>query len=218
MKWASLICGALALTLMVCKPAQANLIVNGSFEDTQIKTNSWRWFYASDVEGWNGSNIEIWNSFQKFDAYHGVQLAELNAHPSNGQAFSIFQSFDTQVGATYDVSFAYAARKNTNEAFTFDLFSGKADTLFSTLIDDHLVRQWSLFNTTFTATDTMTTIRFTSVTPYAGTVGNFLDDIKVVESLQRIQKVTDVPEPTSILLVLIGFLIMFTRVTAKKVR
>ena len=154
-------------------PLMANLIQNGGFEDTAVSSNSWAWFYASDVLGWSGSNIEIWDSFQGFSAFEGTQHAELNAHPSNGQAFSIYQSFNTQVGASYDLSFAYSARSSINEAFLLNLYAADNSSLVSTLLDDHEVRKWSLFNTSFVAIDLTTTLRFTSVTPNSGTVGNF---------------------------------------------
>jgi hypothetical protein len=189
----------------ICSPVMANLIQNGGFEDTAVSRNSWAWFYASDVVGWSGSNIEIWDSFQGFSAFEGSQHAELNAHPSNGQAFSIFQSFTTLIGATYELSFAYSARSSNNEAFLLSLYAGNSTELVSTLIDDHEVKKWSLFNSSFVATDLTTTLRFTSVTPYSGTVGNFLDDIKVTESPRRFAGFTaQVPEPGSMLLVIIG--------------
>jgi hypothetical protein len=188
----------------LCSPVMANLIQNGGFEETAVNSNSWAWFYASDVNGWSGSNIEIWDSFQGFSAYEGSQHAELNAHPSNGQAFSIYQSFNTLVGASYDLSFAYSARSSNDEAFLMSLYAGDNTELVSSLVDDHEVRKWSIFNTSFVATDLTTILRFTSVTPFSGTVGNFLDDISVTESRKFALARGQVPEPGTMLLVIIG--------------
>lgn len=160
-------------------PVSANLIINGSFENTAVAQNSWAWFNSDYVDGWQGSNIEIWNSYNNVTAYQGTQHAELNAHPSNGQAFSIFQTFATQIGNIYDLSFAYQARSNSNESFLVSLISSSNTDLFTDLMDDHVVGQWSVFSTKFTAIDLTTTLRFTSVSPYSDTVGNFIDDIQV---------------------------------------
>lgn len=194
-------------SVLVSTSANANLIVNGGFEDSNVNNNSWKWFTSADVLGWEGSNIEIWDQYQNFNAYEGRQYAELNAHPSNGQAFSIFQSFATNIGSIYNVSFAYSARANTNEAFQFDLFSGN-NSLFSEIITDHTVKNWSTFNLVFQATAAQTTLKFTSVTPYSGTIGNFLDDVVVTGGSNDTFITTDVPEPHTLLLfsiALIGF-------------
>ena len=168
----------------------ANLLTNGSFENPNVATGNWGWFTSANVPGWNGSNIEIWDNFSGVSAYEGSQFAELNAHPSNGQAFSIFQSFTTTLGQWYDVSFAYQARANDSESFNVAV-----DNL-SWLIDDHTTNGWSVFSNTFQASSNTTTISFTSVTPLTGTVGNFLDDVKV----------TQVAEPATIALLGLGLL------------
>jgi hypothetical protein len=195
-------------------PSAANLIQNGGFEDTAVKSKSWAWFYADDVEGWSGSNIEIWDNYGGVTAYEGAQHAELNAHAGNGQSFSIYQSFATQIGMWYDLSFAYSARASSNEAFLVSLLASDDSEFFSTLLNDHEVKQWSLFNNSFQAVDAVTTLRFTSVTPYAGTVGNFLDDIQVntsFKSLNVLNFASVVSAPSAALLALLGVVVMLRR-------
>lgn len=192
----------------ICLNANANLIVNGGFEATDVADGRWAWFSSDFVDGWSGSNIEIWDSLQKFESYEGEQHAELNSHPSDGGAFSIFQSFETQIGTAYDVSFAYSARSNTNEAFLFELTSEDM-SIYASIIDDHEVKTWFTFNMSFVAIDVLTTISFTSVTPYARTVGNFLDDISVtaqysLQALRAVQEASAVPEPFSLLVFVIA--------------
>lgn len=51
--------------------------------------------------------------------------------------------------------------------------------VLSMLMDDHIVNVWSAFVGNFVADSRRTTLRFTSVTPSTGTVGNFLDAISV---------------------------------------
>lgn len=182
------------LALMVSMTANAGLIINGGFENNDVNggAGGWQWYSSGDVDGWEGSNIEIWDDFGAIGPYEGEQHAELNAHPSNGGAFSIFQTFSTVQGASYDLFFAYGARSNNNESFLVELIGGNA--LLNQLVDDHTVNVWSTFSHEFVADSTQTTLRFTSVTPRTGTVGNFLDAISVVR----------VPAPGTFLLLAAG--------------
>ena len=172
--------------------ANANLLINGSFENPNVTTGNWGWFTSANVPGWNGSNIEIWDNYGSVSAYEGSQFAELNAHPSNGQPFSIYQSFATTFGQWYDVSFAYRARSNSSESFNLTI-----DNL-NWLIDDHTTSGWSVFSTSFQATSSSSMISFTSVSPLTGTVGNFLDDVKVQADPTR------VAEPATLALLGLG--------------
>jgi len=161
--------------------ANANLVTNGGFENNQITANSWKWFSSDNVDGWDGSNIEIWNNYNNFAAYEGEQYAELNAHPSNGTGFSIFQEISTVVGEVYKFSFAYAARTSNDEVFAYSVGGAlNEDIVVTANVDNDLVREWTLFETEFTANDTLTNIVFTAVNPVLATVGNFLDDVVVV--------------------------------------
>lgn len=167
----------IAMGIFVASTAQANLILNGGFEDNSVAHGKWRWFQSSDVNGWGGSNIEIWDNHRSITAFEGTQHAELNAHAGNGNAFSIYQTFNTDVGSIYDLSFAYGARRNNNEAFRVEVIG--SSELLNELVDDHTVGNWSSYINTFVASSAQTTLRFTSVTPTKATVGNFLDNIYV---------------------------------------
>jgi hypothetical protein len=193
-------------------PASANLIINGGFEDAPVKDGKWAWYYSSDVNGWEGSNIEIWNNFRIFSAVEGTNLAELNAHPSNGSAFSIFQTFDTTVGSIYDLSFFYGARVSNNESFRLNLYAADNTEMLSEIIDDHEVKKWSFYSNSFKATSDSTTLMFTSVFPESATVGNFLDDISVIASSTNNRDLaTDVPEPSTIFLAGFGLLMIMRK-------
>lgn len=180
---------ALLLGMSASAVASANLIVNGSFEDNDVAAGTWQYFSAGAVNGWDGSNIEIWDSMNGVTAADGRQHAELNAHPYTGSEFSIYQTFATVVGQVYDVSFFYRARASDNEAFRFTV--GSIDTL----INDHVTTKWNQYVNAFTATATTTTLRFTSVVPSADTVGNFLDGVVVNQR---------VPEPAGYALLALG--------------
>jgi len=162
------------VALLAPVASHANLIVNGSFEANNLPKNSWTVMNSSNVNGWQGSNIELWHQLYNVKAADGLIHAELNADGGNSGAWSIFQPFNTVTGTRYDLSFAYRARASENESFRVTV----AD--LNQIVDDHKTNSWSLFKTSFVATDTTTTLRFTSLN--TGTVGNFLDDVKVLAS------------------------------------
>ena len=178
-----------ALGLILASSANANLIVNGGFEDNNVAAGGWSYFSAADVNGWDGSNIEIWDHLNGVVAPEGQQHAELNAHPGTGDIFSIYQTFATVVGQTYDVSFFYSARSSSSEAFDFSVGN------LASLINDHVVGSWSQYANSFVASNAFTTITFT--TTDTSTVGNFLDGVSVTAK-------HSVPESSSLLLLALG--------------
>lgn len=201
----------IVLCFFFTSAVNANLIVNGGFEETDVKYKTWKWFSSSDVLGWEGSNIEIWDHLGNFKPYEGEQHAELNAHPSDGGAFSIFQAFSTDIGSVYDLSFAYSARQSISEQFRVELISDSS-SFFSDVINHTAVRQWALYEEEFTAVSSQTILMFTSVKPYSGTLGNFLDDI-IVTSSRTLGTSTQVSEPHGILLfsLMLLSLVRFTK-------
>ncbi|MFC3120408.1 response regulator receiver protein [Agaribacter flavus] len=182
--------------------ANANLIVNGDFESSDVSPNTWQWFTSNEVDGWQGSNLEIWNTFRGINAYSGSQFAELNAHGQRGQSFTIFQSVQTQIDSLYQISFSYRARRNENEAFEFSLNNGNS-SFYSALIDDHTPQDWQSFQYSFVATSSITEVAFSSVFPKRGTRGNFLDDVVLLQLAQA--QSTQVSGPASTGLILLGF-------------
>lgn len=179
------------LGLALAVSANANLIVNGGFEDNNVAFGNWNNYASASVNGWEGSNIEIWDHYGGVVAPEGQQHAELNAHPYTGAVFSIYQTFATVIGQAYDVSFFYSARASSNEAFSFSVGT------LNTLINDHVVGSWNQYNNSFVANSTSSTITFTSADN--GTIGNFLDGVMVVAR-------ASVPESSSLVLLAIGLL------------
>lgn len=198
------------IVLIASQSASANLILNGSFESNDVRKNSWQWFAANNVDGWNGSNIEIWDSYSGVNAFEGTQFAELNAHAGDGQAFSIFQTISTDAGSYYDLSFSYRARRSSTEAFLLSLISSD-NTVENIRIDDHLVGKWSNFNHNFKARDLMTTVRFTALSPTTGTVGNFIDDVRLTKEPSL--SASSIPEPSTIMIVFVGLALISMRKT-----
>lgn len=174
----------LAACSLLATHAQANLIVNGDFEDVQIAPTTWTYFDLGTATnlGWKGTNLEVW-TLANPGAFSGNQYIELNAHNLDADTlgslavapvWSLFQTFTTVIGETYNFSFAYRARQNNDESFTF--FIGD----FSKVLDDHVTTAWSTFSGSFVATATTSTIRFTSNT--TGFKGNLIDSVSVVSA------------------------------------
>lgn len=199
MKLAKITCLLLALA---APWSQASLIVNGSFEDNNVSAGRWSWFNANQVNGWDGSNIEIWNQFSGVRAVDGVRFIELNAHGANQGAWSIFQTFNTVIGARYQLSFAYRARANNNETFSVTV----AD--LNRTLTDHVTGEWRLFTGFFTAGNTSSLLRFTSGN--TGTVGNFIDDVRVTALAANTNRNAVPVGPTTALLA-IAAAVMFWR-------
>jgi len=162
----------LSVMLLLLAPAsQAGLIVNGSFEDNAVAKNSWNWFSASQVNGWQGSNLELWNNMNGVQALDGNQFLELNAHGSNRGSWSIYQQFSTVAGMQYELSFVYRARNQRLESFSVSVGD------FSQSFLHNNTRSWTQFNQVFTASDSSSVLRFTSL--MSGNEGNFIDAVRV---------------------------------------
>lgn len=169
--------------------SHATLIVNGDFEENFVSNNNWASFSSSAVAGWQGSNIEIWNALGGVIAVSGKNYIELNAHGANVGAWSIFQSFATEVGREYNLSFSYRARNNSNEQFSVSV-PGLGWTL-----TDHTTAGWTTFFNSFIATDSTSVLRFTSLN--SGTMGNLIDNVIVAAAPGR-EVAVDVPEPATL--------------------
>jgi hypothetical protein len=180
-----------SLVLFGTSANAANLILNGGFEDPELSTtvgirssdpkNDWNYFTPDDVLGWDGYNIEIWNSANMGTVgYEGVQHAELNSHPAG--AYNLYQGFATEVGQIYQISFAYMARVNDQEEFEVGIVNDITDfgvsSVFSETLNDHVTGQWSTFTGTFEALSDYSYIYFRALIPDS-TTGNFIDDVAV---------------------------------------
>lgn len=184
----------------------ANMLVNGGFEDTSVSNGGWMWTSSDNVNGWDGSNIEIWNNLFGFGAFEGSNYIELNAD-GGANSYSIYQSFYTDAGAIYDLSFAYAARRSTNEAFSVEVINELGDSLLSVVINDHSIKQWQLYQTQFIANSALTTLRLSTIN--LGTYGNLIDNITVASREFLIQQVS--VSGTGCVFVLASMLVLFRR-------
>ena len=174
--------------------AHSNLIYNGGFEYPNINSG---WTQVQDsADGWQGDRIEVWvDGFLGVESPEGRQHGELNSHGArHGDAWSIFQTFDTTQGSLYDFGFSYRARKNDSEAFRFQIYDSFNTSLIDLDVNDHVVGEWEHYSGSFWGTGNSTTLRLTAVQPTQWTVGNLVDDVYV----------NAVPAPPAALLMLSG--------------
>ena len=144
-------------------PVAADLLVNGSFEDENVANNSWKAFSPDQVDGWDGSWIEVWDGLFGRVAADGEQFAELNSvNKGNYSPFTLYQSVGVEAGGLYNVNFAYQARQNTEEAFTFSLLDSTGNAFFSQDIIHNDTSTWTRFDYNFAAPDEMVTVSFST--------------------------------------------------------
>lgn len=176
---------ALALSLF-SGTANANLIVNGSFEEPVVtNAGGWALFNPDAVEGWQSDKqIEIWSTYG-LTSYDGEQHAELNADRSG--PWSIWQDVETSIGAWYRLSFAAASRTRGGESFSVSLGGApivlnQQEVSFEPVLEETVAlqsRQWTVYSYGFKAEQSLTRLTFTSVTPNS-TMGNLIDDVSLV--------------------------------------
>ncbi|MFV1872609.1 MAG: DUF642 domain-containing protein [Oleiphilus sp.] len=201
---------SLCAAAFIATGAQANLIDNGSFEDVGSSTaiggygSASTWQIYSSIPDWDASqNVEIWTNDFIVPAYHGDNVLELNAHPGrSGGTFSIYQSFATNVGQTYELTFAGRRRQaNSDESFSVAV-GDLVDSVYN-----QAWGHWNEYSYQFTATSAISTLTFTSLDGGRDTTGNIFDDVRVV---------TAVSEPASLALFMLGLAgLVYTR---KKVK
>ena len=151
--------------------------------------NTWQIYDA--LPHWNTSRgTEIWSNDFIVPAVHGNRVLELNAHPGSGsnEPFSIWQTFDTHAGATYELSFWSRARNSNSETYRVEV----GDLV--DVVTEHQTGLWQEFIYTFVANGSQSTLAFTSLDNIGDTTGNLFDKVSVRK----------VPEPGTLLLLAIG--------------
>ncbi len=99
-----------------CLSEAPNLLTNGSFEaDQGLANGTWGIFANPLVSGWTSSlsdGLEIWRNMAQNAPSDGEQNAELDGN----DATMIAQTIATVPGATYELSFDFAARSDASDA------------------------------------------------------------------------------------------------------
>ncbi len=112
-----------AVLLVASSLAHANLVQNGSFEDT-IQANG-TWSVYTSINGWStvsGPGIELRNNVAG-TASNGVNFVELDSHNGEDTNSAMRQLITTSAGSLYELLFDYSPRihqpSNTNGISVF---------------------------------------------------------------------------------------------------
>jgi len=183
--------------------AQANLLVNGSFETPVIPPAT---FFDFGIGGepagfaWTvtTNTVDIVsNGFLGGTAFDGVQWLDLVGFGSTG---GVEQTFVTTLGQQYTLSFAYANNPGPGVPVPVSadvMVTSGASTLLNQSISHGTSTtsglNWTPFSMTLTATGTSATLAFDETVGGANG-GVFLDAVSVLPVG------TSVPEPTSLIL------------------
>lgn len=199
-----LVAGACMSLFFTAGNASANLILNGSFEqgDRSSANSSWKTVNAGDVSitNWTVGNTGVdWhNNAELKNPQNGNFLVDLNL--SGPTSVTLSQSFATEIGATYKLTFFLAA-PNQNDSVNVSIKTIK-DTLFSqgSSPNDNLV--WGEKTLDFTATATSTTLTFSNTEKTGYYWGPLLDNVSVEKTFTPIST----PIPAAAWLFSSGFL------------
>lgn len=177
-----------------------NLVLNSGFEHPLTGIEEFLTFNPGDVTlpGWEiifGGVDVVHQNFFGSPAYEGSQYLDLDGSPGPG---GITQEIATTPGVCYEFSFAYA--NNPTSAFSVNFAQARiydsGGDLFAPLVFSHSTSvtgnlDWSLYTTTFTASQAITQLEFLSFSPIPSSGGMLLDRISVVA----------IPEPSGFVLI-----------------
>ena len=197
---------AAAALLVLAGAANANLVLDGSFEAVQIDSPGWGSFPGTSMPGWTatGGALEV-RSDLVGSAQDGANFVELDSDAN----MSISQVIDTIAGQTYTLSFWYSNRPTDpvynsqwpndvvpaeSNGLLLDLGNG-AFSVYTPAANTTSDNQWQEYTTTFVATGP-TTLTF-SATGWSDSYGTSLDNIVVTGV---------VPEPAQLSLMVAGLL------------
>lgn len=180
--------------------AEANLILNGSFEDSVYGTSIFNWHTlpvnSTAIDNWTVSGGAIDYIGIYWEASNGTHSIDLSAGSSGGIQLS--QDITTVVGQDYEVTFDMAgnpAGPPVEKQMRVTIDSNIYDFSFNVTGCTRTDMGWETNSLIFTATDTTTSLKFANIgasTAY----GAALDNVKMAP----------VPEPATGLLLFLGLL------------
>lgn len=202
--------GAILGLAISASSANANLLVNGSFEEPVIASGTFEYIDPAEVPGWEGDSLEIWNHLyetERFAAVDGEQILELNSQDGGDGIYEIYQSFDTVEGEWYQVSLSAQARRTTDEIFWYSV-EGNGEEIFSEFVDYHTTAGWMTLFYQFQATSEVSTLYLTSTTDVASNLvkaSNLIDDVVVLNMEENNILNVSAPLGAGIGMLLLGF-------------
>jgi hypothetical protein len=157
--------------------AQANLVVNGSFESPTLPYGSWSTF--SSIWGWRaslGCTIEIQNHIGGWNAEDGNQLVELDSYCPT----TITQTVYTTPGVQYRLSFAYSPRPGVADNRIRVRWGGAVVAELSESGVGMSDTRWVTVSIPVTATSSSYLLEFEDAS-YADGLGGFIDNVRLVQ-------------------------------------
>jgi hypothetical protein len=202
---------SLLSALVLSPPANANLIVNGSFEADPFTANGNYevGLVGNDVTGWfipNGDGVYPWglqNGAFGASTPFGNQWIVLGRW-NTGSEFTIQQTLNSLVaGETYALSFAIASELGCCSQAEVSFLSGSstAPQLFTAPSSGLYWTDWASYSMNFVANSSSVTLQFKNVNPTSNGFDLGLDNVSVIGSN------TKVPETSGLFgLLAVGFL------------
>ncbi len=192
----------------LCVPASANLLQNGGFEAGNFINGNYgyqdRMYLGSgstDINGWTvghdgGWAFVWWLSKPGFNAVEGNLALSLDGNNPEYAAWAE-QSFSTETGKRYRVSFAYSSDGNGGPSQTQVLIDGNligevqhgSGSGGSEPLYDYL--DWDRASFEFVATTTSSLLRIYDATP--GSYNTIVDDVVVTEVIPAV-----IPESSTV--------------------
>ncbi len=207
------ICTILGTALVSCvlpltfntKPAAANLVANGSFEQPEIALGSFE--LLPSIPGWSVDytnafgDIEIQN-YVAGTPFDGNQYTELDA---SGQP-RLYQDLPTTVGKSYQLQFAFSPRPGVAANILSVNWGNTSLNTISASGVGLADTQWQVFSYDLVATTNITRLSFDNRLEPVDGLGTYLDKVSV----------NQVPEHSSILGVLIVSALSMTSMLKRK--
>jgi len=198
---------ALFSLLVMSSFANANLIVNGSFEDDPFTANGnfELGLVGNDVTGWfipNSNGIYPWGvqdgAFGAFTPF-GTQWLVLGLW-SSGFEYTIQQTLTgLTIGATYDLSFAIASETGCCSQAEVSFLAGSSTAAQSFIATDSgdFWTDWTTQTMSFIAIESSVTLQFKNIFPNGNGFDLGLDNVIVEQAV-------GVPEPSTLALLGLG--------------
>ena len=176
---------AVAASLVIAPPAAAQrVIVNPSFESNDPQgpgAANYEIYSNGSVTGWDSASgeIELWDSnFQSVPAYAGSVFAEMNANVPG----ALYQNICMVTGETIGWTFAHRARSGgpATQTARFQIANGSGTQIQLLASQSSTINNmWNVNtgSTTYTGASGIQRVQF--ITTDAGSIGNFLDDIRI---------------------------------------
>jgi choice-of-anchor C domain-containing protein len=195
-RWLAVV-GAVAVCLFAARPAHANLVTNGSFEDTGSTYPGGAYAtlptLSTLVPGWTvtGGTIDWINTYWvPSDGSFSVDMDGVSAGTLTAST-----PLSTSIGQKYRLSFDMAGNPdNLPVVKQLDVQVGSFPSqsfFFDTTGKSHGSMGWTTFTYDFTANSTSTSLSFASIDPSSfAAFGAALDNVRVEA----------VPEPASLML------------------